>query len=63
MSIVHFVKTDNNISDMISKCVEVVVRKRLQGALSGHDLRLIKRMELEVLDIYTQNLMAKDAEK
>jgi site-specific DNA-cytosine methylase len=61
MSTVHFVKSDNNISDMMSKCVEVVVRKRLQGALSGHDLRLIKRMELEVIDIYDQ--MAKDADK
>jgi hypothetical protein len=53
-STVHFVKTDNNISDLMSKCVDVAVRKRLQGSLSGHDLRLILRMELEVLDIYKQ---------
>jgi hypothetical protein len=37
---------------MMSKCVDVATRKALQGALSGHDLRLIMKMELEVLEIY-----------
>ena len=51
LSTVHYIKTDDNISDLVSKCVDVAVRKRLQGALSGYDLRLIKRIELHVLDI------------
>ena len=52
LSTVHYVNTVNNISDMMSKCVDVATRKTLQGALSGHDLRLIMKMELEVQEIY-----------
>jgi hypothetical protein len=52
VSTVHYVNTVNNISDMMSKCVDVATRKNLQGALSGHDLRLITKMALEVQDIY-----------
>ncbi len=51
LSTVHYIKTDDNISDLVSKCVDIAVRKRLQGALSGYDLRLIKRIELQVVDI------------
>ena len=49
---VHFVGTLFNIADMTSKCVDGATRKNLQGSLSGHDLRLIKKTELEVLAIY-----------
>ena len=45
-STVQYIKTDDNIADLMSKCVDSVVRKRLQGALSGYELRLIKRLEL-----------------
>jgi hypothetical protein len=52
ISTVHYIKTDDNISDLMSKCVDVVARKRLQGPLSGYDIRLIKRIELQVIEIY-----------
>jgi hypothetical protein len=52
VSTVHYIKTDDNISDLMSKCVDVAARRRLQGALSGYDVRLIRRIELQVRDIY-----------
>ncbi len=52
ISTVHYIKTDDNISDLMSKCVDVLARKRLQGPLSGYDIRLIKRIELQVIEIY-----------
>jgi hypothetical protein len=50
-STVHYIETDDNISDLVSKCVDVAVRKRLRGALSGYDLRPIRRIEIHVLEI------------
>jgi hypothetical protein len=58
VSRVHYIKTDDNISDLMSKCVDVATRKRLQGALSGYDTRLIRRIELQVMEIY--DTMAKE---
>ena len=49
---VEYIATDDNISDTMTKAVETVVRKRLQGPLSGYDLRLIQRLEKRVVEIH-----------
>ena len=49
---VEYVKTDDNLSDLMTKVTELAVRRRLQGPLSGYDTRLIMRMEEQVKEIY-----------
>jgi len=50
-SLVHYIVTDDNISDLMTKCVEVTARRRLQGPLSGYDTRLIRRLEKDAIRI------------
>jgi len=50
-SLVHYIITDDNISDLMTKVVEISVRKKLQGPLSGYDTRLIRRLEQDVINI------------
>jgi hypothetical protein len=38
----------------MSKCTDVAVRKRLQGAMSGYDVRLIMRIQEQVEEIYKE---------
>ena len=49
---VQYIITDDNISDLMTKIVEMPVRRKLQGPLSGYDTRLIRRLELEVFKIH-----------
>jgi hypothetical protein len=51
---VHYLNTADNISDMMTKIVELGVRKKLQGALSGYDTRLIKRLEVDAIRITSE---------
>jgi hypothetical protein len=53
-STVQYVKTTDNISDLMTKVVELAVRRVLQGALSGYDTRLVRRLEGQVLEIYQE---------
>jgi hypothetical protein len=53
-STVQYIKTDDNISDLMSKCTEIAARRRLQGPLSGYDTRLITRIEARVQEVYRE---------
>ena len=44
MSIVHYVRTQDNISDLMTKAVKVAEFKTLVDALTGHDVSLINRL-------------------
>ena len=43
-SIVHYVRTKDNISDLLTKAVKVAEFKTLANALTGHDVTLINRL-------------------
>ena len=44
LSIVHYVRTKDNISDLMTKAVKVVEFKILVNALTGHDVTLINKL-------------------
>ena len=50
-SIVEYIKSAENISDLMTKAVDAATLKRLRGALSGYDLRLIQKIMKDVEDI------------
>ena len=47
LSIVHYVRTKDNISDLLTKAVKVAEFKALVNALTGHDVSLINRLIAE----------------
>ena len=44
LSIVHYVRTKDNISNLLTKAVKVAEFKTLANALTGHDVTLINRL-------------------
>ena len=44
LSIVQYVRTQDNISDLMTKAVKVAEFKTLVNALTGHDVSLINRL-------------------
>ena len=48
LSIVHYVRTKDNISDLMTKAVKVAEFKTLVNSLTGHDVTLINRLIAEV---------------
>ena len=44
LSIVQYVRTQDNISDLMTKPVKVAEFKTLVNALTGHDVSLINRL-------------------
>ena len=56
-SIVKYVKSDMNISDLMTKAVDAQTIKQLVPALTGHDLRLVKKLiegEARAMRVSTQ---------
>ena len=47
LSIVHYVRTKDNISDWMTKAVKVAEFKTLVNALTGHDVTLIHKLVAE----------------
>ena len=47
LSIVHYVRTKDNISDLMTKAVKVAEFKILVNALTGHDVTLINKLIAE----------------
>ena len=47
LSIVHYVRTKDNISDLMTKALKVTEFKTLVNALTGHDVTLINKLIAE----------------
>ena len=47
LTIVHYVRTKDNISDLMTKAVKVAEFKTLVNALTGHDVTLINKLIAE----------------
>ena len=47
LSIVHYVRTKDNISDLMTKAVKVAEFKTLVNSLPGHEVTLINRLIAE----------------
>ena len=63
-SAVSYVKSVDNISDLMTKAVDAHTVKELVPALTGHDLRLITKLiaGLEAAPKMTANVMKLDLE-